>query len=551
MSTAIAASPAIRADRRTGLGGDPLTGTGALLKFGLRRERIPILAWVYGVEAIALSTLLSFGSLYPDAASRAAFAVSLGNQPAFAVLTGKIFDSSLGGLTAWRVTLLGGVLAGLMSIFTVIRRTRTDEEAGRTELLASAAVGRAAPLLAALGCALAGCVGMFVLVAGTLLVGGEDAGGSLSLGVAIAGSGLLFAGVAAITAQLFDSARPALGTAGLVLGISFAIRAVADSGGDGSGWLRWLSPLGWVEEVRAFAVNRFWVFGLMLIATVLLVAVALWLLGRRDIGLGLFPARLGRARGTLRSTFGLSSRLQRPAAIGWTAALAAFGLVTGAIVDSAKDLFADSAQISAMLAKIGGPGAITDAVLNGLVGMCAILASIAAVSAAGRMITEEQSERAALLLSTVVSRSRWQASHLLYVFAIPVVMLTAGGLASGVLHGARSGDFGDGFADAMAAMLGQLPACWVLGAIAVLIHAWLPRIWVASWVILVVAVLLGQLGPVLQLPQWVNDLVPFPHVSTIANAGVPWLAELILLAIAAALTAAGFVGFARRDLISH
>jgi ABC-2 type transport system permease protein len=551
MSTAVAPSPAIRAHRRSGLGRDPLAGTGALLKFALRRDGIRILAWVCGVEAVALSTLLSFSSLYPDAASRAAFADSLGSQPAFAVLTGKIFDSSLGGLTAWRVTLLGGVLAGLMSIFTVIRRTRTDEEAGRTELLASAAVGRAAPLLAALGCALAGCVGIFVLVSGTLLVRGEDAAGALTLGLAIAGAGLLFAGVAAITAQLFDSARPALGTAGLVLGISFGIRAIADSGGDGSSWLRWLSPLGWAEEVRSFAVNRFWVIGMMLTAAVLLVAVALWLLGRRDIGLGLFPARFGRARGTLESTSGLSDRLHRPAAIGWTVALAGFGLMTGAIVDSAKDLFADSARLSDILTMIGGPGAITDAVLNGLVGLCAILASIAAVSAAGRMITEEQSERAALLLSTTVSRSRWQADHLLHVFAIPVVMLMAGGLASGILHGARSGDFGDGFTDAMAAMLGQLPACWVIGAVAVLIHAWLPRIWVASWVILVVAVLLGQLGPLLQLPQWLNDLVPFPHVSTIAGSGVPWLAELVLLAIAAALTAAGIVGFARRDLISQ
>ncbi len=35
-------------DRAAGLGGTPTAGTGALLKFGLRRERIPMAAWIYG-----------------------------------------------------------------------------------------------------------------------------------------------------------------------------------------------------------------------------------------------------------------------------------------------------------------------------------------------------------------------------------------------------------------------------------------------------------------------------------------------------------------------
>ncbi len=550
MSTVVAGTPAT-ADRATGLGGTPAAGTAALLRFGLRRERIPIAAWVFGIEAITLSTIAAFAKLYPDAASRAAFARSLGSQPAFAVLTGKIFDPSLGGLTAWRITLLGGLLAALMSIFTVIRRTRADEEAGRTELLVSTAVGRAAPVLAALGCALTGCVAIAVLVGGTLAIGGEDLTGSVALGLTIGSCGLLFAGVAAVAAQIFDGARPAIGIAGAALGVSFGIRAVADAGGDGSAWLRWLSPLGWAEEVRSFAADRFWVIALMLLTTMALTGLALWLLGRRDVGLGLFPTGLGPAVGTLRSPIGLAGRLHRPSAIGWSAALAVFGLITGSIVDSAKDLFADNQQMSAILAKIGGPGAITGAVLNGLVGMSAILAGIAAVSAAGRMVTEEQSERASLILATSVSRIRWQATHVLYVIVVPVLMLAVAGVTCGIAHGIRSGHFGGGFFDSMAAMLGQIPACWVVGAVAVLVHAVAPRFWAASWVVLVVAVLLAQLGSILHLPQWANDLSPFPHVGMIATAGIPWIAELILAAIAAVLIAAGCAGFARRDLVSR
>lgn len=557
MSTAVTDSPTpsplprTAARRVSGLGGSPAAGTGALRKFGLRRERIPLAAWIYGVEAVLLSTLLAFASLYPDAASRAQFADSLAGQPAFAVLTGKIFDSSLGGLTAWRVTLLGSLLAGLMSIFTVVRRTRTDEEAGRTELLVSAAVGRAAPLLAGLGTALIGCLGITVLVAGTLLIHGEHPAGSIALGLTIGGSGALFAGVAAVAAQLFDGARPALGISGLVLGISFGIRAVADAGGDGAAWVRWLSPLGWAENVEAFAANRFVVILLILLVAAGLVAFALRLLGRRDVGLGMFPARLGRGRGTLGTPLALANRLQLPSAIGWTVSVAAFGLVAGSIVDSATDLFADNQQMVDILREIGGPGAITDAVLSSLLGLCGILAAIAAVSAAGRMVTEEQSERAALVLATPASRMRWQASHLVYVVLLPVVMLAAAGIGAGLLHGARSGDFAGGFGDALSAAVAQTPACWVIGGIAFAVFSLRPQVWVASWIVLVVTVLITQLGPALQAPQWLLDLSPFGHIGMVASKGISWPATGILTATAALLVAFGFAAFSRRDLMSR
>jgi ABC-2 type transport system permease protein len=537
--------------RASGLGASPTVGTGALLKFGLRRERIPLAAWIYGVLAIVASTLFAFAGLYPDAASRAQFADSLAGQPAFAVLTGKIFSSSLGGLTAWRTTLLGGVLAALMGIFTVIRRTRTDEEAGRTELLLSTVVGRAAPLLAGLGTALSGCVGIFVLVAGLMIVHGEDVTGSLALGLTLACTGLLFAGIAAVAAQMFDGARPALGISGLVLGVSFAIRAIADAGGDGTAWVRWLAPLGWAENVEAFAANNFAVIALMLLTTCVLVAVALVLLGRRDVGLGLFPARLGVARGRIGSAAGLATRLQLPSAIGWTVALAAFGAVTGSIVDSARDLFSDSPQMTRILHEIGGPGAITDAILTGLGGMAGILAAIAAITATGRMVGEEQAERAALVLATPVTRTRWLASHALFTLAVPAVALAATGIAAGILHGARSGDFADGFGTALATMLAQLPACWVIGGIAVLVFGLAPRLWMTSWIVFVIIVLIGQLGPALHLPRWVLDLSPFTHVGMVASDGIAWVATLILALIAVALLLVGFAGFRRRDLMSR
>ena len=48
-----------------------------------------------------------------------------------------------------------------------------------------------------------------------------------------------------------------------MLGALFLLRMVAD-GSSGLGWLRWLTPFGWLEELRPFADNR--VLPLLLLA---------------------------------------------------------------------------------------------------------------------------------------------------------------------------------------------------------------------------------------------------------------------------------------------
>ena len=52
--------------------------------------------------------------------------------------------------------------------------------------------------------------------------------GSILYGAALAGVGLVFAGVAAVTAQVTEHARTASSMAGLVLGLVYTMRAVGD-----------------------------------------------------------------------------------------------------------------------------------------------------------------------------------------------------------------------------------------------------------------------------------------------------------------------------------
>ena len=59
----------------------------------------------------------------------------------------------------------------------------------------------------------------------------------------------MFLAVGALAGQLAATRRQAAAYAGAALGVSYALRLVADSG-IGLEWLRWATPLGWVEELQ-------------------------------------------------------------------------------------------------------------------------------------------------------------------------------------------------------------------------------------------------------------------------------------------------------------
>src|SRR6478609_7070301 len=76
------------------------------------------------------------------------------NSPSLVALNGPLFGTgSISGLTAWKILATELILVGLMAIFTVVRHTRAEEEAGRLELLGAGVLGRYAPLTAALATA--------------------------------------------------------------------------------------------------------------------------------------------------------------------------------------------------------------------------------------------------------------------------------------------------------------------------------------------------------------------------------------------------------------
>ena len=129
-------------------------------------------AWVYLITVLVATTAYTFKKLYPTAAARAQLVVTGGGNPALRFLYGRLNGSSIGALTAWRYGIWAAIFGALMTIFIVIRHTRGDEEAGRLELVGSAAVGRQAALTAGLLTAVTANVAIAVLLSVALPASG-------------------------------------------------------------------------------------------------------------------------------------------------------------------------------------------------------------------------------------------------------------------------------------------------------------------------------------------------------------------------------------------
>jgi ABC-2 type transport system permease protein len=533
-----------------------LTGTGRLLRLALRRDRFVLSSWV-GVLAVLLAmfTAMSANSL-PTHADLVRETQFMAGNAGFRLLS-LSSGPSVGAYAMNRSYVTLAILAAVMSTLAVVRHTRQNEETGRAELLLAGNVGPAAGIAAAVVVALGANLVLAPLLGLAMIVVGQPVASSFAAGAAIAAVGVAFTGVAALTSQLSSTARGANGLAVAVLGLAFLISGVGNMLGhvEASGtvafsaWPSWLSPIGWGYEMRPFGGDRWYLLALFGSFSAVLIAAAVRLAVRRDLGSGVLPQRTGRAcasRGLVRP-FGLARRLQRPAFLAWLVALAGFGLIFGSVSGSARTMEGAARE---WYLRTGGTNAMIDAWFTSMIEMAGMAAAIYAVQVLLRMRDEEARGRLEPILAAAVSRPRWAMSQVasagLGAAALLVTFATAMALTGGLVLGDTEGLL----RELIAASLAQLPAVLIIIAAVVAVFALLPR-WAAavSWLLLGASVLLSPLfGPGLGLPAWIQGISPFTYQKAPAvQIGI--VALVVLLAVATALTAAGLAAFRRRDLV--
>ncbi|HET6833326.1 MAG TPA: hypothetical protein VFH30_05620 [Acidimicrobiales bacterium] len=525
-------------------GGTTLTGTWSLVRFILRRDRVRLAVWIVGITLLVLSTAASIEGLYPTQADLDKAAQTANENAALIALNAPSYGlDTVGGQAVFNVGSFGYAVMALMGMFLVGRHTRADEENGRTELLRATVLGRNAPVTAVLVVAAGAFTVLGGLITLSMLSQNLPTAGSVLYGAAMGLFGLLFACITAVTVQVTEHNRAALGFAGVLLGGAYVVRAVGDVG---DGTLSWASPMGWAQAARPYAGERWWTLLLLAGAAIVCVGLAYALLGVRDLGSGLVPPRPGSpvASAALVRPGGLALRLQRASLAAWTIGLGLAGVSYGSVGQDVRDLIGDNNAFEDIIAQSGGN--LTDAFFTTSLLIMALIAGGFAISSTLRLRSEEAGGRAEPLLATGLARTRWVGSHLTVALGGSAALMAAAGLGMGLTYGIAVSDLGQ-VGRLVGAAVAFVPALWLLVGLTLVLFGWAPRATAVAWAVLVACFVIGLFGVLLDLPSWVADLSPFQHVPQMPAQGFALTPIVALTAVAAALVTAGIVGFRRRD----
>jgi len=523
----------------------------AVLGLTVRRTWVGAIVTAVAMVVVTVTAVLGYVAAYPDPADRVVLARSIRANPGTTALFGEPRDlETLAGFTEWRVLLVLALVGGVWALFASTRVLRGEEDAGRAEIVLAAPLTRTGAVRATM----AGLVLTLVLLAvatvgGLALAAGRDlgAGRAAFLGATLAAFPAAMAGLGALVSQLADTRRRATGAGAAVLGAWYVIRVVADSAPD-LRWLRWATPLGWLELAAPLTDPNPWPVALMVVTAVLLGTASLDLSRRRDLGAGLVRGRdAGRARtALLGGPWGLAARLSRGAAISWALGMGSFGLLIGLVARTASDAMAESTGGDLL----GGLG-VEDTGTRAYVGLAFVLVAVALATAAAGQVAftrdEEGSGRLDAVIVRPVSRTRWLVGRL--AASIGVLGTAVSALVVGTWAGGRVGGLAVTGGDLAVAGVNALPAALLVLGAGTLLHGLVPRLAVAlTYAGVAFSFLLEIVGAAVDLPELVLVVSVFHHVAPAPAVDPDWPAALVLVAVGAAMAVLGGLALRRRDV---
>jgi ABC-2 type transport system permease protein len=536
MSTTAIAPGTARRSATTG----PWTGMSSLLRLAVRRDRIRLSVWVASLTLMMVYAPNAIRLAYPEEAQRQA-RVNLMKTPAATIMGGPMFggnETDLGAMMANELMLTMIIATSILSILTVIRHTRAEEESGTAELVLSSVVGRYARTYAAL--ILVGGVNAVLAVTMTLAMAstGFDVVNTAAMCLGITGAAMVFGAVAAVTAQLWRQSRTATGAAMAVLALAAFVRGIGDVINNSGSALSWFSPIAWAQQMRAFFDLRWWPFALLVVLAIALMSAAAALESRRQYDDGNLPSSGERPNAhAIRSVLGLHLTLQRGQTIGWAVGLFLGGLAFGSMTKSLLDAAKDNELIQRVLVAQG-----TDSVYTTMTQFLAAAASAYVVSAVLRLLSDEEKGLGEVVLAGAVSRWRWLLTAVASALVGSAVLMFFAGLGNGLGAGLTLGEpativrltlAGLAYVPAMAVMAG-------IAAVGVAVH----RGWI-GWLAVTFVVVALYLGALLRLPGWLVDLSPVGQ--TTAPSNYPLLALAVMVVVAAALTLLAGAIYRHRD----
>lgn len=498
----------------------------------------------------------AYSSTFPTAASRAQVALAFEGNAAWEALFGTIRRiDTVAGYTSYKSMMFTLILGAIWGLLIATRLLRGEEDAGRWELYLSGHTTRArAALQAAIGLGV-GVLALWVPTAVLTAAAGSSSevnigvGASLFFATAVVAAAAMFMAIGMFVGQLAATRHDANLIGAGVLAGSYLVRMAADSE-PGLAWLRWASPLGWIEELRPLTGSRPFAFLPVVALVVVLVVIAVSVAKRRDLGASALASRDAPRPRTLLlgGQAGLTIRLTRWVIAAWIVALAVTGLVMGLVAQAAGNALRGARGLEEAIERLGATTAGAAAYLGFVFVLAAGLVAVAVAGQVAAIRNEEAAGHLENLLVRPVARWRWLAVRLGVGLGLVVLASVFAGLAAWI--GATSHHADVGLGELLKAGLNVVPpAVFILGIGGLAFGVWPRGAIGVAYGLVVWSFLVEIISAVFDSNHWLRDTSPLLHMAPVPAAdpnlaAAAWLVGLGLLA-----AVLGIAVFGRRDLV--
>jgi len=534
---------------------DEARASRAVVVTAARRAGRQGLLWGLVFGATIAASASAYSSTFPTEASRAKLALTFEGNTAWAALFGPLRRmDTVAGYTAYKSGMFTIILGAIWGLLLATRLLRGEEDAGRWELFLSGRTTRArAALQAATGLGV-GIVALWVPTAVLTAAAGSSSkvnigvGASLFFATAVVAAAAMFMAIGLLAGQLAATRHDANVFGAGVLTGSYLVRMVADSDPE-LAWLRWASPLGWIEELRPLTGSRPLAFAPIVALVALLVVVAVGVARKRDLGASAFASRDTPKPRTLLlgGQGGLTIRLTRPVIAAWIVALTVTGLVFGLVAQAAGSALRGARGLEQAIERLGATSAGAAEYLGFVFVVAAGLVAIAVAGQIAAIRNEEAAGHLDNLLVRPVARWRWLAVRLGVGIGLVVAASLLAGFAAWV--GATSQHADIGLGELLKAGLNVVPpAVFVLGIGGLAFGVWPRGAIGVAYGLVVWSFLVEIISAVFDSNHWLRDTSPLLHIAPVPAADPNWTAAAWLVGLGLLAAVAGITAFGRRDL---
>ena len=525
-------------------------GTSQLIKLLFRQHRLKISLWMVGLVGISIVVALAYPEIYTTKEDIMGFAITMDN-PAMIAMLGSGYETesfNLGAIFANEMLMFTSIALASMNILLMSNSTRDDEQAGRLEIIQSLPVGKISYLTAGVLLLFLVHLSINLLLTIGLATLGESVftwESSFLYSSVLTLTGLFFAGMTAIIAQLSETSYGTKQIAFGILILSYVIRMFGDVQNE---TFSLFSPLGWTTRTEVFVENHWSPVLVLGFGFLLLTGIAFYLRTKRDMFAGILPSRSGKSRASrfLKTTPGFIWHLQKTKIISWFILLFALSAAFGAILGELETYFSDIEILQQFLAGSAGEG-MMEQFITFLMTIMSIFSVFPVLSILISLKSEEDSHRIEHFYTRAVSRRKVFITY--FIFSVLTSLLMQFAIAEGIYITSRNV-----LAEPISLQtylkmsFVYLPAIFVFIGLTALLIGIFSKLTHSIWLYITYVFVVLYIGNILEFPDWANNLSVFHHIPEYPYETIEWKTMTILVSIGFVLTITGLVGYANRDI---